>query len=229
VYVGDGTAATLELDLGGVPDHAAALRTGALVTCPTSELYDLGAPIDPAAQLATYDAALGLALADGYTGLRVVADVTPLLIDPARHINHLQWEQCAERYITERSLAALCLYDRRRVTGIDAIVCVHPLHGAEFPAITVHGTGPTAAAATGALDRAAWDVLDDVLATLPSTDERLDVSGISFLDGHSASILQRMVLRRADEGRPLVLSGATPAFRRVWEVCGFAPRLLASS
>lgn len=62
--------------LPGLPD---ALRRGAARLVPLEQAYRSGAPIDPETPLRAYVAATEEALAAGYTGLRVVADVTPLV------------------------------------------------------------------------------------------------------------------------------------------------------
>jgi hypothetical protein len=65
-------------------------------------VYDVSPPIDATTQLAVYSAAVGDAIADGFAGIRVAADITPLVADPARRDAHLIWEQLADRYMTEQ-------------------------------------------------------------------------------------------------------------------------------
>jgi anti-anti-sigma regulatory factor len=197
-----------------------------LVVLSTSDAYDLSVPIQPDAQLAMYDGAVDQALADGYTGLRVAADITPLIADDSRRASHLHWEQFADRYIAERPLAPICMYDTRSISGIEPIACVHAFQGPKEPAFAVFAESASRVALAGEVDGIAAAHLEEILRCLPDGDERIDLTGVSFVDGRGAWTIRAAALRRKDEGRPIRLVGAQPAFRRVWELCGFELSLL---
>jgi anti-anti-sigma factor len=226
LYVADATASTLVDELAGIPDAAAWISSGGLVVLPSTDAYDLRAPIDADAQLAMYAGAVDQAIADGYDGVRVAADITPLVADVRRRPAHLRWEQIADRYIAEHPLAPLCLSDTRTITGIDAIVCVHPLQGPVAAPFSVHGVGAEQAALRGELDAFSSDLVAEVLDSLPGTDHRLDVSALEFVDARAAWVLQHELRRRRETGRPVVLAGVAPRLRRVWEACRFDATLL---
>jgi ABC-type transporter Mla MlaB component len=228
LYVGEGSADVVPAELPAVLALDAAVRSGAIVTASASDVYDLTAPVDSERRLADYAAALDQAVEDGYTGLRVVADMTALVTDPTRRPAHLCWEQYADRYMAEHPMAAMCLYDRRRVARLDAIECAHPLHGTRDHPFALYGLDAHAAALTGELDESVWEVVADVLAALPDRDERLDLTGLTFVDGGSAAILCDVLLCRRAAGRPLHVVGAAHPIRRVWDACGFDPTLLAA-
>ena len=97
LYVAEAPAHELANELAGHPVLAAAMRAGTLLVHTIADLYDLSAPIDAAAQVAGYDATVELALRDGFDGVRVAADITPLVLDPARRDAHLRWEHVADR------------------------------------------------------------------------------------------------------------------------------------
>jgi anti-anti-sigma regulatory factor len=229
LYVAEGSPDELVAELTALPDAAAAIESGALVVVPSTALYDLSQPIDAAAQLALYAGAVDESLAAGYRGLRVAADITPLVFDPARRDTHVQWEQFADRYIADHPLAPLCMYDTRRIDSLDAIVCVHPLQGPGKPLFALYGVGSTQAVLEGEVDACVADVFAEVLRTMPATDETLDIRGLSFIDGRSAWTLYDEVTRRRAAGHPITVSGASSIFRRVWQVCGFDPSVLAAA
>jgi anti-anti-sigma regulatory factor len=223
VYVAAAPADDLVAELADVPDRDAALRDGALVVFSTNDLYDLSAPIDAHAQLAVYAGAVEHALRDGFAGIRVAADITVLVEDPGRRPAHVHWEQVADRYISQHPLAPLCLYDSRRVNDIDAIVECHPLQGPEAAPFSLYAAQPHGAALAGEIDLAGHSALGDLLAGHPESDRVIDMSGLRFVDGRAAWLLQRHLVARRAAGHPIVLSNAPDAVRRVWSVSGFDP------
>jgi anti-anti-sigma factor len=229
LYVADAPPAGLLADLAAVPGLPAAVESGALIVMSSSAVYDLSAPIDATAQLALYAAVVDQAVADGYRGVRVAADITPLVLDPARRPAHLHWEQVADRYMTEHPLAPLCMYDARRVKGLSAIASVHPLQGPDEPVFGLYGDGPHRAALAGEVDGLVADVLAEILICLPETDEVLDVGGLSFLDARGAWTLHSELTRRRGLGHHVLLTGASRALRRVWDICGLDQSLFLAA
>jgi anti-anti-sigma regulatory factor len=221
VYIADLPAGDLAAELAGLPGGAAALDRGALVVLSSADVRQLPTPMNVEARLGAYAEVVAQAIADGFHGARVAADITPLVADPGWRAAQLSWEQAAERYMTEHPLAAACLYDARRVSGIDAIICAHPVQGPSAPPLSLVGTGPTRAALAGEVDGALAVVLAELLAGQPVTDQVLDLSGLSFLDVRSARVIHRELTARRRSGRPLVLAGTSVAFRRLWGACGF--------
>ena len=61
--------------------------------------------------MAFYDAATRRALATGYTGLRVVAEVSALAADPRPRLELVRWEHLADGYVVQGSgFTAMCVY-----------------------------------------------------------------------------------------------------------------------
>jgi anti-anti-sigma regulatory factor len=221
VYVADEPVDDLIAELAGVPNRDEALRNGALLVFSTSDLYDLSAPIDAQAQLAVYAGAVEQALRDGFQGVRVAADISALVEDPARRAAHAHWEQVADRYISQHPLAPLCMYDTRRVGDIETIVGAHPLQGPAAAPFSLYATQPHGAALTGEIDLACHGALRDLLAGQPESDRVIDTSGLTFLDGHAAWLLHAHLADRHAAGNPVVLSSPPEILRRVWTVSGF--------
>jgi anti-anti-sigma regulatory factor len=221
VYVADAPVDDLIAELADVPDRDEALHGGALVVFSTTDLYDLSAPIDAQAQLAVYIGAVEQALADGFKGLRVAADLTALVEEPARRAAHAHWEQFADRYISQHPLAPLCLYDTRRVADIEAIVGAHPLQGPAPAPFSLYAAQPHGAALTGEIDLACHSALRELLAGQPASDRVIDASELTFLDGRAAWLLHAHLAERHAAGNPIVLSNPRDILRRVWSISGF--------
>jgi hypothetical protein len=221
LYVAEGSVEQLAAELAAVPHVSEAIASGAVMVVPSTELYDLSTPIDADAQLALYAGVVDQALADGYTGLRVAADITPLVLDPSRHEAHVHWEQVADRYMTDHPLAPICMYDSRRVDGVSAIASVHPLQGPSEPLFALYGVGPTRAALYGEIDCFGTDTFAAVLRGLPATDEVMELAGLSFVDGRAVATINAELIRRRTSGQELTLTGASSMFRRVWDICGY--------
>jgi anti-anti-sigma regulatory factor len=216
----------MKAELTAIDGRDDALARGALAVVESRTMYDLSAPIDADALLTMYSAAVEQAIADGFAGIRVAADITCLVEDPARRRAHLQWEQLADRYMTEQPLAPLCMYDRRRVADFRSIEHIHPLAGPDALMFSLHGTGPNRSALHGEIDALTAETLAEVLSTLPDGDDAIDASALTFLDGRGAWVVQQALARRRDAGRPLVLHDAPPLVQRVWDACGFDSTLL---
>jgi len=225
LYVCDCPSGTGLAEVAGL-DPEPLLDRGALEVVPASEVYDLTAPVDAERQLRTYAAAVERACADGFHGLRVAADITPLVIDPVRRAAHVHWEQVADRYTTSHPMAPLCLVDRRRVKGIDAVVSAHPLQGPERTVFALYGSGPQRAVLDGEVDAMADDTFTALLRGLPHGDAEIDASRLGFVDGHAAERLHDEMQARRAVGHELTLVAASPALRRVWSLCGFDPDLM---
>jgi hypothetical protein len=228
LYVGEGEPEDLLNELATVLDIGEAVEAGSLSVAPAAVMYDLSAPIDADAQLARYAGAVDQAMSDGYRGLRVAADITPLVDDERRRPAHLRWEQIADRYIADHPLAPLCIYDGRRVHDIEAIVCAHPMQGPVPGAFALYGHRASHVVLEGELDCAAWEPLAEVLGAMPIDDHVIDATGLSFVDGHSGALLHDALVQRRAEGHTITVVGAPKLLRRVWRVCDFDPSFLAA-
>jgi MEDS: MEthanogen/methylotroph, DcmR Sensory domain len=108
---------------------------GALQVTSIAEIYGSDGIVDPARQCACFAAALAEALAAGFTGLRVAADNTSLVIDEERLRAWTSWEVVADRFAAENPVTGLCAFDQERVdTGrLRQLATLHPLSSASSP------------------------------------------------------------------------------------------------
>ena len=237
VYVGNARTGDLRADLHGLEGRDALLADGALELRSLPDVCQLGRPIDPDEQLAVYAAETDRALADGYTGLRILAEVTALMADPALRPAHARWEAMADAYMADHPMSALCCYDRREVADADLadVACVHPLvHGPEQLAPFRLFARPGGLALEGEVDFFTADVLDRLLAlaTRPDVDAEadvaqadvteLDVAELGFADHRAVRTLARHGGRFADGGGRLRLLGASPSILRLARTMGLA-------
>ncbi len=100
-----------------------------------ADVYGASGIVDAAAQRATFRGVLDQALADGYTGIRVAADNTPLVQTPERFKAWMHWELVADEFMSANRVTGLCGFDRTAV-NVDTLrhlVTLHPLSSAAAP------------------------------------------------------------------------------------------------
>lgn len=181
VYAADRPPEQLEADLAGVPDLQAELSRGAVRITVLGHLYRAGSVIDPDEMLETFTTATEDAMAEGYAGLRVVADATPLVRTPEQLAAFATWEHKADRYMTRQPFSAMCGFDRRELSASAAAVltCLHPAARAGMATFGVFASEDHAdLALAGELDLSA---VDSLRACLGRT--RLDVTRELVVDG----------------------------------------------
>lgn len=101
-----------------------------------AEVYGASGVVDANQQRSTFVAAMDEALAEGYTGIRVAADNSPLVDTPERLEAWIRWELMADRMMSENKVTGLCAFDRNRV-AVDTLrhlATLHPLSSAAEPA-----------------------------------------------------------------------------------------------
>ncbi|HEX8648298.1 MAG TPA: MEDS domain-containing protein [Thermoleophilaceae bacterium] len=220
LYVGAGTIEKLRSDLGDLPGLDRLLGDGALRIMALEALYEVGVGVDPMAQLAMYSAATRTALVDGYAGLRVLAEVTPLVLDPELWRAHTHWEAVADRYMAKHPMSALCCYDRRLLP--DAILrdlaCVHRSSNAA-PAMAPFRlfAGREGLSLAGEVDSFSAEHLRRLLAaTLPAEGELvLELDELRFIDHHGVMAIAEVARELQRDGRAVRFLGAPRSFDRL--------------
>lgn len=142
VFLADGAARGERLMyISADPDPSVESRLGAAVAshgvqvASIADVYGSTKIIDPASVLASFSAVFVDALAGGYSGLRVAADNTPLVVDDAGLAAWYQWEIMADRFMSENPASALCAFDREKVNvdRLRYLATLHPLSSASSP------------------------------------------------------------------------------------------------
>jgi hypothetical protein len=116
-------------DPGMVARLAGALGPRGVQIASIAEVYGSSGIVNALGQRATFASALADALAEGYSGIRVAADNTPLVTDEARLTAWLRWETTADRFMSENQVTGLCAFDRDKVdvNRLRHLATLHPL------------------------------------------------------------------------------------------------------
>ena len=181
IYAADRPLGQLEADLAGVPDLHAEVARGAVRITVLGDLYPEDSVVDPDEMLATFTAATEDAVAQGYAGLRVVADATPLIRTPEQLAAFATWEHKADRYMTRHPFSAMCGFDWTVLPGsaTAALACLHPAARAGMAPFRVFASDDHAdLALAGELDVSAADSLRACLGRIG-----LDVTRELVVDG----------------------------------------------
>ncbi len=197
------------------------VSAGTLRLMTVADAYAATGDFSAERQFAFYDAATRQARAEGYAGLRVVADLTALAADPTRD-ELVRWEHLADRYIVQGAgMTALCAYsDALPAEALADVTTAHP--AAHAPA----GLAPfhvffddDRLALAGSVDLADADRLARVLAGSPSSPAVvLDVSRLDFVDVAGSRVIARWAGDLRRRGVPVEIRGASRLFRRIWQV-----------
>jgi MEDS: MEthanogen/methylotroph, DcmR Sensory domain len=121
------------------PAAVASLRTAlgadAVRVTSIAEVYGASGIVDAAAQRATFAAALADARVNGYSGIRVAADNTPMVTDDQRMAAWVRWEIAADRFMSENPVTGLCAFnaDKVDVNRLRHLSTLHPLSPADCP------------------------------------------------------------------------------------------------
>ena len=226
LYVGAGSVEKLRSDLDGLPHLDHLLGDGRLRIMPLENVYAVGEEVDPVAQLTMYSAMTSAALVDGYTGLRVVAEVTPLVLDAALWPSHTHWESAADRYMAKNPLAALCCYDRRALPDaiLGDLACVH--RSSNGPSIAPFRlfAGREGLSLAGEVDGFSAQDLRRLLTTAspPTGDLVLELDELEFIDQHGVLAIAEHARALSREGRGIEFRGAPRSFDRLSALLGVA-------
>lgn len=218
-YTGLGDIRQLRADLDALPNVDELIASEALELLPLEAVYGVG-PVQGASVVKRYDAFTARALADGYNGYRVAADVTSLVSSPAGIDAFARYEIELDTYMTSHPFSAMCAYaDSIGDEGLVQLACLHPLGlGAHAPfQITIDAEG--VAHLDGEIDfacRAAFAEtvarIDDALTANPSV---VNLGGVVHIDHRGLVTLERRAARR---GLHLVLREAPKVVHRILEL-----------
>ena len=102
--------------------------SGSLTVLSISKIYGRERRVVPEQQRDVFTKLVGEALADGYTGLRVVADNTSFVTDPHSIPAWKQWEAIVDQLTADNPLVGLCCFDHKRLPAgtLDLIQRLHP-------------------------------------------------------------------------------------------------------
>lgn len=159
---------------------------------------------------------------EGYSRLRVAADMDWLLPATGGRDDVLRFEVLLDRVVSEVDATVLCAY-RRASFSPDAIlgmVCTHPAtvgHGDWEPFKLIAGDDGCWIL-SGELDVSSSFVLVPALKATASEQWVVDASGLAFTD---VSGMRAIAAAAHDADRTLHLRGASERLKRCWRFAGF--------
>ncbi|MBQ1072744.1 MEDS domain-containing protein [Micromonospora sp. C31] len=206
--------------LRALPGFTDAVRRGAAEVIPLMSTYSPDHVVDPPAQVAAYAGATDEALADGHTGLRVVAEATELVRTPAQLDVFTRYEHLIDRYMRTGPFKAVCAYHRPKLGDrtITELACMHPQTNVEDLLFQLYAVAPDDghAAIAGELDMSNHELFRTALdrADLRPVDGELILSAadLRFLDHRALTLLAEYAHRR---GATAVLRTPRPAAARL--------------
>jgi hypothetical protein len=220
-YLGSRDGGELRELLGRVGDTVPLRPREAVRVISFEEFYGAEEPVDPAAVINRYDAATQEALADGYRGLRVGADVTDLVRAPERQDAFARCEFLLERYSSRHPLSAMCGYRRELADAVTQFACLHAAVQAGLTPFQVFAFGDGAVGLLGEFDRAWQGAFERALRRIqpaPGDSELIfDMSKVRFMDHHALLSLDSYA---ESWPVPVVVRSAPPLVRRIARVLG---------
>ncbi|MGF1663051.1 MAG: MEDS domain-containing protein [Kineosporiaceae bacterium] len=211
-YVGHGSQALLAEvldDVVGLDHH---LRRGHVLVAPVVPAADpdSGDRGDEVAALAEMGRA---ARAEGYAGLRVLADVTPRVTGPSRRAGYLAVEHRLDRLCREGAVTAMCAYDVERL-GEAAAAELATAHSSARTGVTpfvVRAATTADLSLAGQVDVFSADALELTLRRLdlplPQGPVVVDVAELDLVDHHGLLALDRWA---GSLGVAVLLRGSAP-------------------
>ncbi|MFL6138868.1 MAG: MEDS domain-containing protein [Frankiaceae bacterium] len=230
MYVSDRPVAEMPDDLASDEALRDLHARGSLSVVHLDEIYGAGARLRVYEQLAVYSRAAQDALAAGFSGLRVAAEVTRLALGDRSDEVQVRWEHLADELVASRALSALCGYDQSVVPArtLGDVAAAHPavLGDADLAPFRLYFADSRLTLA-GAVDAFGADRLARLLRGSHVVDAAsdgpiaVDVAALEFIDARGAYALLRWGLELVAIERRLMLVGASEMFSRIWHALGF--------
>jgi hypothetical protein len=185
------------------------IEDGQLEIVDVEAAYGGGTDFSAGAQLATFQRVLDDALAEGYSGIRVVADNTSLAQgDDESFARWLAWEQLTDHFQADSLVTGICFFDASAISAerLADLAALHPMRmaaGPVEPAFTLF-VDRDAVLVIGSLSSESGDQLRRLLAAIDFEQKPVvDLSAAQLVDNQALLTLAAL----ASAVRPLVLRG----------------------
>jgi len=216
-YAGSGDPMSMRAGLAGLADVDRLLASGGLEIVALEVVYGPEPLEDVDAAAEAFAAATERALADGYLGFRVGADVTDMVRSPAQRDTFVRYESQVDRYASANPFSAMCAYDAQLGPAVLAeLASVHPIAPAELTPFHVFTTPEGAIGLSGEVDAASAAqfrrILDRIRPTPGATALVWDLSALTFLDHRGLLAMDTMAERL---GLPALLPDPPRFMRRL--------------
>jgi hypothetical protein len=180
-----------------------------------------GGPVVPERMFSMFEEQIRLARSEGFSGIRLVADMDWVVATGASAGDILAFELQLDRVVAELGATVVCAY-RRGTFDHDVIsgqLCVHPVVlGEGEPPFRFVARDDRAWRLTGEVDLLAGDVFSDIFKVAAGDDVCVvDASELGFIDLGG----MRAIAEAAAPGRRIVIEGAPSVLARCWSLAGF--------
>lgn len=205
---------------------ASMVADGSLEIVPFEALYPDGRRLPDAEQWAAYEAAVERARDAGFTGLRVLAEVTALASPEGSWRAHAGWESYADRRMPEHRMAALCCFERDVLpdAALAAIASAHPVVDRRLRDLAPFRLFARADAVViaGEVDAFSSGTLRQLLSADEGEvgDRVLDLDELAFVDHTALLALQEYADRVRAQGGTVIFRGGPPTLRRLAQLLG---------
>jgi anti-anti-sigma factor len=186
LFVGEGSVSSLLDDLALWSARDEVLATGQLTVQPLAEVYDSMADLDVEGQVAAFRALSRNALAAGYSGLRVAADVTGLTRSAGDWERFAAYELAVDEMMSTHPATGMCGWREASAARPGALSALHRYQHRELgPVVFAVRRRDSVLHLSGEVDAS---VADDLAAVLQAVElhgtrtVQLDLSELDFID-----------------------------------------------
>lgn len=161
-----------------------------------------------------------LARAEGYQGLRIVADMDWLLGAHPSLDTVVGFELFLDRHVAELGAAVICAYRRSSFDTFEGALCVHPLRAGsqDTPVFTLVSGQQGSWHLSGEIDIAAIPVFAASFGAIARQPCVLDVSHLDFIDLVGMRTIAGIAIWAKTS---VILRGIRPALKCYWSLAGF--------
>ncbi|AEV84413.1 hypothetical protein ACWT_3390 [Actinoplanes sp. SE50] len=126
-----------------MPGWDEALASGQAELTSVRTVYSAGEPVDPERQVAAFVGAAERALQDGWSGLRVAADVTSLVLTEQQRAAWTRYELLIDAHMAHHPMTGMCGFHRTALepSGLAAATCIHPALSEDTSAFRLYAGG----------------------------------------------------------------------------------------
>jgi anti-anti-sigma factor len=181
-----------------------------------------GRSLEPQTMFAVFREQSAIARAEGYEGLRVVADMDWLLSASPSSEDIIAFEVLLDHVVAELDATVICAYRRSSFdhSTIAGALCVHPLRFGHYeqPQFSLLAQNTDGWRLSGEVDLAGSFAFAAAFAATAQEPCILDVTGLDFIDVAG----MRTIAETARSTEVSVqLHGARDTLRRNWQIAGF--------
>jgi hypothetical protein len=214
--------------LKGLAELETLLADGRLEVLATDSVYPSGASFSAGAQLKAFRTILHQALAEGYPGLRMVADNTTLASGRDwEYERWIAWEQVTDHFQATDPVTGFCYFHRPAIDPDRQVIlsAVHPVRSTKTPEPPFSFTATDSArTVTGSLDSFSAPYFRRVIAAAPRDGPLVvDLARSEFVDHRALFILAEA----ATPNRPVVLRDASSLLKNLCGLLGIDTRYLS--